>query len=78
VFRVLRNSELVGPDRMRYVLRAVPIKPDGDDAGLEVSSELDACVVRDKIARGHAILTPEQTFEQLWQQLRLDLDARYG
>jgi hypothetical protein len=78
VFRLLRNSELVGPDRMRYALRAVPIKPCGEDAGVEVTRELDACVVRDKIARGHAIPTPEETFEQLWQQLRLDLDARYG
>jgi hypothetical protein len=78
VFRLLRTSELVGPGRMRYALRAMPIKPDGEDAGIEVSSELDAWLVRDKIARGHVIPTPEETFEQLWQQLRLDLDARYG
>jgi hypothetical protein len=78
VFRLLRNSELVAPDRVRYALRAVPIKSNGEDAGVEVTRELDAWLVRDKIARGHAIPTPEETFEQLWQQLRLDLDARYG
>ena len=78
VFRLLRNSELVAPDRMRFALRAVPIKPDGVDAGLEVTRELDAALVRDKIAHGQAIPTPEETFEQLWQRLRLDLDARYG
>lgn len=63
---------------MRFALRAVPIKADGSDAGLEVTRELDAAFVRDKIVNGQAIPTPEDTFEQLWQQLRLDLDARYG
>jgi hypothetical protein len=78
VFRLLRNSQFVTPDRVRYALRAVPIKPTAEDTGVEVTRELDASVVRDKIARGHAIPTPEETFEQLWQQLRVDLDARYG
>ena len=78
VFRLLRTSELVAPDRMRFALRAVPIKPDGVDAGLEVTCELDTALIRDKIAHGQAIPTPEATFEQLWQRLRLDLDARYG
>jgi len=78
VFRLLRNSQLIAPDRMRFALRAVPIKPNSVDAGLEVTREVDAALVRDKIAHGQAIPTPEDTFEQLWQQLRLDLDARYG
>jgi hypothetical protein len=78
VFRLLRTSQLVAPDRMRFALRAVPIKANGEDAGLEVARELDASLLRDKIARGQAIPTPEETFEQLWQQLRLDLDAHYG
>lgn len=78
MFRLLRNSELIAPDRMRFALRAVPIKPSSIDAGLEVTREVDAALVRDKIAHGQAIPTPEDTFEQLWQQLRLDLDARYG
>ena len=63
---------------MRFALRAVPITHDGVDTGLEVTRELDAALVRDKIAHGQAIPTPEDTFEQLWQRLRLDLDARYG
>ena len=78
MFRLLRNSELIAPDRMRFALRAVPIKPSSIDTGLEVTREVDAALVRDKIAHGQAIPTPEDTFEQLWQQLRLDLDARYG
>ena len=78
MFRLLRNSELIAPDRMRFALRAVPIKPSSIDVGLEVTREVDAALVRDKIAHGQAIPTPEDTFEQLWQQLRLDLDARYG
>jgi hypothetical protein len=73
VFRLLRTSELVAPDRMRYALRAVPVRPAGQDSGLEVTRELDASAIRDKIARGQAIPTPEETYEQLWQQLRLDL-----
>jgi hypothetical protein len=62
---------------MRFALRAVPIKPNGD-AGLEVTCELDASLLRDKIARRQAIPTPEETFEQLWQQLRVDVDAHYS
>ena len=75
VFRLLRKSQLVAPDRMRFALRAVPIKADGSDAGLEVTRELDTALVRDKIAHGQAIPTPEETFEQLWQQLRVDLES---
>ena len=32
-------------------------------------------LVRDKIRHRQIIPTPEATFEQLWQQLRLDIDA---
>jgi len=78
VFRLLRSSALVAPDRVRYALRAVPIKVQPDDSGLEVAYELDSASVRDKIALGQTIPTPEDTYEQLWQQLRLDLDVHYG
>ena len=78
LYRVLRTSALVAPDRMRFALRAVPIKPDGGDAGLEVTCELDTSFLRDKIAHGQAMPTPEETFEQLWQQLRVDVDAQYS
>ena len=48
------------------------------DEGVEVGREYDTTLVRDKIALGQAIPTPEETFEQLWQQLRLDLDVGYS
>jgi hypothetical protein len=78
LFRILRSSQLVAPDRIRFALRAQPIKPNGDDRGLELARELDVSFVRDKIAHGQAIPTPEMTFEELWQQLSQDLDAHYG
>ena len=78
VFRLLRSSQLVAPDRIRFTLRAQPINPDGVDSDLERVREFDAELIRDKIAHHHAIQTPELTFEELWHQLRIDLDAREG
>jgi len=78
VFRVLRSSAVVAPDCMRFALRAVPILIGSEDPGLEVAREYLTSEVRDKIVNHQAIPTPEDTFEQLWQQLRLELDARYG
>ncbi len=78
MYRVLRSSALVGPDRMRFALRAMPILIGSEDAGLEVAREYITSEVRDKIINHQAIPTPEQTFEQLWQQLRLELDSHYG
>jgi hypothetical protein len=78
VFRVERRSEFVAPDRVRYALRAVPVKLQSDDRGVEVAREMDTASVRDKIALRQTIATPEETYEQLWQQLRLDLDAHYA
>ncbi len=78
VFRVSRSSRLVAPDRVRYALRAVPIFLRGQDAVVEVAREYDTTLVRDKISLGQAIPTPEDTFEELWQQLRLDLDVGYS
>jgi hypothetical protein len=78
VFRISRSSELVGPDRVRYALRAVAIKLSGSDPGVEVACEYDTSFVRDKLSMRQTIPTPEDTFEQLWQQLRLDLDIAYG
>jgi hypothetical protein len=77
VFRVLRSSQLIAPDRVRLGLRAQPIG-DGHDAGLEVTRELDLSFVRDKIVHGQAIPTPETTLEELWQQLSQLLDERYA
>jgi len=72
VYRIQRVSETVGLDRMRYVLRATAI---GQDEGAEASREIDMALMRDKLRNGQILPTPEETFEQLWQQLRLDLDA---
>ncbi len=77
VFRISRSSELVAADRVRYALRAVPIFLRGQDAVVEVAREYDTTLVRDKIGLGQAIPTPEETFEDLWQQLRLDLNVGY-
>lgn len=78
VFRVLRSSKLVAPDRMRFALRALPILIGSEDAGLEVAREYITSDVRDKVVNHQAIPTPEETFEQLWQELRLELDTHYG
>jgi hypothetical protein len=78
VFRVTRSSQVIEPDRVRYALRAVPIFLRGEAAVVEVSREYDTTLVREKIALGQAIPTPEETFEELWQQLRLDLDVGYS
>jgi hypothetical protein len=63
---------------VRYALRATPIKPTDTWAGLEASREVDTDLVRDKLANGQAIPTPEATYEDLWAQLRNDLDLRYA
>jgi hypothetical protein len=75
VFRVLRSSNMVGPDRMRFCLRAQDVNPVNSSAVVERAREVDAGLLRDKIARHHVIPTPESTFEDLWQQLRVDLDV---
>jgi hypothetical protein len=76
VFRVLRSSEMVGPDRVRFALRAQAINPDSTCPDLELAREVDTALIRDKIVNRHVIPTPESTFEALWQQLKVDLDAR--
>jgi hypothetical protein len=78
VFRLLRSSQFLAPNRMRYALRAVPIKSDGLDNGLEASREFDASSVLDKVSNHQAIPTPEQTFEQLWHQLQQEVDLKYS
>jgi hypothetical protein len=72
VYRVRRVVEELGPERMRYTLRATPLT--GAEPA-ETSREIDAALLRDMIAHRQIVPTPEDTFEQLWQQLRLDVDA---
>ena len=76
VFRLLRSSQLVGPHRVRFALRAQAISATDGASDVERSREVDAELILDKIANRQAIPTPETTFEDLWQQLRLDIDAR--
>jgi len=45
---------------------------------VEVSREVDASFVFDKVAHGQAVPTPEQTFEELWRELNQELDERFG
>jgi hypothetical protein len=61
---------------MRFALRAQPIHAGGGRGDVELAREVDAALIRDKIAYRQAIPTPEATFEELWQQLRIHLDAR--
>jgi hypothetical protein len=76
VYRVLRRSEMLAPDRVRFALRAQAINPESDFDDLELARELDATQIREKIANHQFIPTPESTFEALWQQLQMDLDSR--
>jgi hypothetical protein len=78
VFRLLRSSHVVAPDRVRFVLRAQAIRVADNADTVEVAREVDAELIRDKIAHRQAIPTPESTFEDLWGQLRVELDAREG
>ena len=73
VFRIQRSSSTLDGNAVRYTLRAVPVRASAP--GFEASYELRADLVRDKIRHRQIIATPEATYEQLWQQLRLDLDA---
>ena len=80
VFRLLRSTQVVSADRVRYALRAMPIQSANAevDAGLEAVREVDMGQIRDKLAHHQAIPTPEGTFEQLWHQLQQELEQRYG
>jgi hypothetical protein len=42
---------------------------------VEVAQEIIAADALEKVRLGHVAVTPETTFDRLWQQLRLDLDA---
>jgi hypothetical protein len=73
VFRLVRSSELIAPDRVRFVLRAQAINATDSR---ELACELDAELIFDKVANRQAVPTPEGTFERLWSQLKVDLEAR--
>jgi hypothetical protein len=54
------------------VLRATPI---AGDSSVEVATEISTALLRDKMRHHQVILTPETTYEQLWQQLKLKLEV---
>jgi hypothetical protein len=76
VYRVLRFSQFVAPDRVRFTLRVQPVA--STDGGAELSREIDASFVLDKAAHRQAVPTPETTFDDLWRQLRWDIDVSDG
>ena len=73
----MTRSSAVIDGRVRYALRATPLNPDAAGEAIEAARELDLELLRDKIAHGHAVPTPETTFEDLLAQLRIDLDLHY-
>jgi hypothetical protein len=73
VYRVYRVSQAIDAQHARYVLRAVPVRTEDAPLASEAAQEIDTDSLRDQIRLRQSIRTPEQTFEQLWQQLRLDL-----
>ena len=73
MYRVCRVSETIDANQARYVLRAVPVRAEDAPLAAEAAREIDTESLRDRIRLRQAVPTPEQTFEQLWQQLRLDL-----
>ena len=76
VYRILRSSQQIAPDRVRFSLRAQTIRLEGADPGIEVSRELEAVLLLDKAANRQAVPSPESVFEQLWQELQSGLDNR--
>jgi hypothetical protein len=79
VYRVQRARADLGDGRQRYLLRALPVLEedtlDADSMPVEEVRELSEEDLRERIRLRHQILTPEHTFEQLWQRLRVHLDA---
>jgi hypothetical protein len=74
VYRVLRVSQTIDARHARYVLRAVPVRAQDALQASEAAQVIDTESLRDRIRLRQVVPTPEQTYEQLWQQLRLDLD----
>ena len=73
VYRVQRLSQAIDAQHARYVLRAVLVRVEDAPLAAEATREVDTDELRDRIRLRQTVPTPEQTFEQLWQQLRLDL-----
>jgi hypothetical protein len=72
VFRLRRRHHSTD-EGIRYVLSAVAV--GAQEPAAEQGREVKADRLGEQIARGVVVETPEQHFEALWQQLRLDLDS---
>lgn len=76
VFRVERVCYDLPDGGARYRLRAYAVDCGRANGGsVEVGEEIGLGAVRDRVRRGLAVPTSEQTFEQLWQRLRLELET---
>ncbi len=75
MFRVQRLAERLGEDGERYVLRGTAVRIGAEAQRAEVARDVRADGIRERIGRGMVVPTPEETYEQLWQQLRVDLEA---
>lgn len=81
VFRLRRVHE-PGPAQgsFRYVLRAFRVDLESNresrrQPAAEVAVEVDSGETLEQVRRRQVVTTPEERFERLWQQLRLELDA---
>jgi hypothetical protein len=75
VYRVLRVSQTIDAQHARYVLRAVPVRAEDAPQTAEAARVVDTESLRDRIRLRQVVMTPEETFEQLWQQLRVELET---
>lgn len=76
MFRIQRATEQADGGS-RFVLRAFAVQADANGAtrpAAEVGQDVSLQDLRERIRR-RVVGTPEHTFEQLWQQLRADLEA---
>jgi hypothetical protein len=74
VFRLIRTSEPIDASVRRYRLKAVPVSLGDSSAPREVATDVDATIQLDKLRLGQVVSTPESIFENLWEQLQIDLD----
>jgi hypothetical protein len=79
MFRLQRTCERSAEGGTRYVLRAFLVRSDDPFSQAapmaEQTRDFNADALADKLRHHLAVQTTEAIFEQLWQQLRLELDA---
>ncbi len=77
VFRLQRRHEPAGNEGGRYGLCAFDVRrtPPAEQPVAQAWNESSADELREKLRLGHMIRTPEQSFEQLWQRMRMELES---